>query len=351
MQDVLFHTQSALGIITLNRPKALNALTPAMFQAIAAELRRWEHDNSITAVAICGEGERAFCAGGDIRYLYQSRQDQQIERADQFISDEYHLNYQIASYPKPYISLIHGITMGGGIGVSVYGQRRYASDNLVWAMPETTIGLFPDIGASYFLSRLGAIGMYLALTGTKINAAILQTLDLVDAVIPHANFAKLLPALCELDLSQDPLARIDAFMRGVTTAESQNLPEESLINACFNQDSVEGIMQALLDEGSAFATQTLNDLKRRSPTSLKITFEALKRGAHMDLRQALAQECSMTYRCFRSHDLFEGIRAAVIDKDGQPQWQPASLTDVSERDVASYFESPVSLWASASHTS
>jgi enoyl-CoA hydratase len=344
MQDVLFHTQGALGIITLNRPKALNALTPAMFQAIAAELRRWAHDDSITAVVICGEGERAFCAGGDIRYLYQSRQEQQIELADHFIIDEYRLNYQIATYPKPYISLTHGVTMGGGIGVSVYGQRRYASDNLVWAMPETSIGLFPDIGASYFLSRLGAVGMYLALTGAKVNAASLMSIDLVDAVIPHANFAKLLPALCELDLSEDPLARIDAFMTNIPKSEAQSFPERAVINACFNQDSVEAIMQTLLDEGSAFATQTMNDLKRRSPTSLKITFEAMKRGKNLDLREALAQECSMTYHCFRSHDLFEGIRAAVIDKDGQPKWQPASLSEVSSEDVAAYFESPVSLW-------
>ncbi len=344
MQDVLFHTQGALGIITLNRPKALNALTQAMCQAISTELARFEQDPTIAAVVIVGEGERAFCAGGDIRYLYQCHQQQQIEQADSFIFHEYHMNRYIANYSKPYISLIHGLTMGGGVGVSVYAKRRYASDNVVWAMPETAIGLFPDVGASYFLSRLGAIGMYLGLTGTKLNALQLKTLGLVDAVIPHAYFPSLLSTLCELNLSEEPLACLDTVMRDLETTQTADLPERKLIETCFDQDSVEAIMQTLLDDGSVFATDTLAHLQKRSPTSLKITFEALRRGAHLNLSDALAQEYRLAYRCLRGHDLFEGIRAAVIDKDGQAKWQPATMMDVSDADVAAYFDAPVSLW-------
>lgn len=343
MQDVLFHTQGSVGIITLNRPKALNALTVPMFHAMHEKLNSWATDHAISVVIIQGEGERAFCAGGDIRYLYQCKQED-LTLADQFIYHEYHLNELIASYKKPFISLIHGLTMGGGIGVSIYGKRRYAADNLVWAMPETAIGLFPDIGASCFLSRLGHIGMYLALTGARLDAGSLQALGLVDAVVSQDNFKTLLPTICELDLTHDPLATIDTMMQSIATPKQTQLQDLELLATYFSGDSVEAIIQTLTNANTDLARQLLTYLNKCSPTSLKITFEAQKRGKNLNLKAALAQEYSMAYRCFRTHDFFEGVRAAIIDKDGQAKWQPDNLAKVTDEDVLQYFNSPVSLW-------
>lgn len=345
MQDVLFHTQGAVGIITLNRPKALNALTTPMYLAIRQQLDNWATDDTIAVVAIRGEGERAFCAGGDIRYLYQCKQEQDISLADAFIYHEYHLNEMIASYKKPFLALIHGLTMGGGIGVSIYGKRRYATDNLVWSMPETAIGLFPDIGASFFLSRLGDIGMYLALTGRRLDAGSLQAIGLVDEVFSQNNFRILLPSIFELDLAHDPLTTIDNMLRTFAKPKQTQFDEQTLLLApYFSGDSVETIMQTLADANTDLTKEVLNDLNKRSPTSLKITFEAQKRGKHLDLKGAFAQEYSMAYRCFRTHDFFEGVRAAIIDKDGQAKWQPDTLAKVTHEDVLQYFDSPVSLW-------
>lgn len=346
MQDVLFHTQGAFGIITLNRSKALNALTTDMCLLISDQLTRWQDDSAIAAVMIKSDSERAFCAGGDIRFLYQSHADNKIELADAFIYHEYHLNRQIAEYPKPYVALLDGLTMGGGVGLSVHGSHRIASEKVIWAMPETAIGLFPDIGASFFLSRLGTVGTYLGLTGNRITAEILLNLGLIEAIVPSTRMETLAQQLCELKPHTDIYAQIDHCIASFHESTGiRGYPHQQYIEDCFGLSTVEAMIDTLQTLGhEPWAIQTYQELLLRSPTSLKITLAALERGKNMDLAACLAQEQRLAYRCLRERDLFEGIRAAVIDKDQSPHWHPAHLNEVTSAVVNSYFDSPVNLW-------
>lgn len=340
MSDILFSELTGkagdIGLITLNRPRALNALTYEMIAALSKQLKAWEITRHIKAVIIRSSNTKAFCAGGDIRQIYEAGLRNK-NQAVAFFKLEYQLNYLIARYAKPYIALLNGITMGGGAGISLHGTLRLASPNLIWAMPETGIGFFPDVGASYFLSRCpGAIGMYLGLTGAKITAADAIMSRLIDEIVAEHRFEQLIQAIADdAQLRPKNIAEIAAPFK--TPAHSHlTLNFDSIIKH-FSKTSVSEILNSLQQDHSAFAQQTYTTLISRSPLSLRVTFETIQRGKQLDLAACLAMEYQVMQQFLLTADLYEGIRAAVIDKDLSPRWQPKQLAEVSDAQVAAFF--------------
>lgn len=319
--------RGALGLLTLDRPQALNALTHGMINALAAALRQWREDDSIKAVAIRGNGDRAFCAGGDIRAVQQAVVAGTDEGA-RLLRDEYHLNALIGSYPKPYVGLLHGITMGGGAGVSVHGRYRLADAGLNFAMPETGIGFIPDVGSSYFLSRCsGEMGTYLALTGTPVGLGDAMEAGLVTHAVNRADFDTVLEGLARGDSAAHvlkPVARKPS--PGVLALHRRR------IETIFSAASVEAILERLDRDGSDFALLTAQTIRMRSPTSLKLVYRQMRAAAHLDLKQCLAMEYRLALRVLAGHDFREGVRAALVDKDRNPKWQPSGLAGVGGLD-------------------
>ncbi len=332
MSDVAIRVEGRAGRITLNRPQALNALKLPMVQAVDAALDAWAEDPAVSHVVIDAAGERAFCAGGDIRLLYEAARTGDVATARAFFAAEYAMNARIARFPKPYVALMDGVVMGGGVGISAHGSVRVVTERTVLAMPETGIGLFPDVGATWLLGHAGALGMHLALTGTRIGAGDAIGAGLADLFVPSDR----LPALIEA------LASGDA---GVAHAFAGPPPEAPLddatgwIAACYGHDSVEAIVAALAGHPAERAQAAAREIAGKSPSSLKVTGRALREAAGMPgLEQALAQELVLATACMRSHDFVEGVRAAVIDRDRQPRWQPARLEDVTPAMVERYFD-------------
>ena len=334
MDEVLFERQGRAGVITLNRPKALNALTLNMVDAMDAQLRSWRNDPAVEMVIVKGAGERAFCAGGDIRALYDSGKAGTPYVID-FYAREYRLNTLIKRYPKPYIALVNGIVMGGGVGVSVHGSVRVCGEGTMFAMPETGIGLFPDVGGTFFLPRCpGEVGMYLALTGARLDVTDASYAGIATHVVPQAQHAVLLADLCN---GPDALERVLARH----AVRSQNKPKleglQPAINLHFAGTSVEEIMASLESGKSLFEEQTVKSLKGKSPTSLKVAFRQVREGAKLGFEDCMRLEFRLTNRFMRGHDFYEGVRAVIIDKDNAPKWDPSSIDQVRARDVDRYF--------------
>ena len=334
-EDILFARRGSLALITLNRPKALNSLTLAMMQALDAQLDAWEADGSVAAVAIEGAGGRAFCAGGDIRALYDSRASGNRAYRAEFYREEYTQNRRIFRYKKPYVALVDGIAMGGGVGLSVHGSHRIASERTLFAMPETGIGLFPDVGASYFLPRLpGSLGMYLGLTGARLAAADCRYTGIATHYVPSERHPALLEALAAADLGAGKRAVDRVIARFAAEAGPAPLAAvRASIDSAFAQGSVEEIMASLAREASPWAKETLADLERKSPTSLKLTFRQLREGRSLDFEAAMVMEYRICQYCMDGHDFFEGVRAAIIEKGGTPRWRPSTLAEVSEAEI------------------
>ena len=340
--------EGAVGVITLNRPKALNALDHAMCLAIDAALKAWATDDKVAAVLIRGAGDRAFCAGGDVRAVREDGLAWKRGAGDgaltrDFFRDEYRMNRRIATFPKPYIALIDGITMGGGVGLSVHGRYRVATERTLIAMPETAIGLFPDVGASYILPRLaGEIGTYLALTGGRIKAADALALgiathsiastsipDLIAALVVSVSHANVVPAI------EDVLARYAG-----AAGETELMKQRPTIDRCFGFDQVEGILAALNDDGGLFAAETAATLRTMSPTSLKLTMKEMRLGRALDLESCLRMEYRLTQSVAAGRDFYEGVRAVLVDKDNAAKWHPANLDAVDDSLVDSHFLVP-----------
>jgi enoyl-CoA hydratase len=328
---VLLARDGRVGRITLNRPNVLNALDLDMIRAIAGALETWGEQPEVHAVVIQGAGERAFCAGGDIRQIRELVLAGRHEAVETFFVTEYALNQAIAEYPEPYVALIDGACMGGGIGVSVHGRIRVASEAALLAMPETAIGMFPDVGASYLLPRLpGALGMFLALTGTRMRGADAVHAGLATHYVPRAALPGLSAAL-----ARDGVA--------VVAAHAEPLPPFSLaaereaIDRCFGAESVPDILARLAAEDNGWAREVAATLRSMSPSSLLWSFELLRRGARSTLPQALATELALTRHVTRHHDYLEGVRAMVVDKDRRPQWRPARVEDVDPAEIAAMF--------------
>jgi enoyl-CoA hydratase len=332
LDEVLFENRGALGLITLNRPKALNALTGAMCIAIDTQLVRWRDDDAIRAVIIRGAGERAFCAGGDVRTLYEAALGGATNMTD-FYRREYCMNARIKHFPKPFIALLHGIVMGGGVGVSIHGSHRIADANAVFAMPETGIGLFPDVGGSWFLPRLpGEIGMYLALTGSRLKTSDMLYSGIATHSVRAVHWEMLIDRLAAGDAPEEAL-------EGLTNEAGPPDIAEFLeaIDRCFAHGSVEAVLAALDEDDSAWGPLAATTIRMKSPTSLRISFRELREGRSLSFDDCLRMEFRMVARVMAGHDFFEGARAIIIDKDNEPTWRPETLPEVTDSDVDAYF--------------
>ena len=330
-ETVVTSRDGRIGRILLNRPRALNALDLPMIRACAAILKTWREDPHVDAVVIEGAGDRAFCAGGDIRALRDGQMSGDRASVDQFFSEEYALNVTIATYPKPYIALIDGICMGGGIGMSVHAPYRVATEHAGFAMPETAIGFFPDIGATFLLPRLpGELGTYLGLTGLRINGGDAVHAGLATHFTSRANLPDLSAAL-----ARDGIAALAVY--------NEPLPAFSLadrraaIDHCFAAASVGDIVSRLEAARAEWADAALKSLRHVSPSALHWTLKALRRGRDLTLKQALDAEFALTRTTMAHPDFAEGVRAMIVDKDRKPAWQPARIEDVDPATILALF--------------
>lgn len=338
--DVLFEVRNGTGFITLNRPNALNALTLDMIHELTPLLMAWQEDPSVRAVVIRGAGDRAFCAGGDVRAIWDAgRAGDRL--TEDFFRAEYTLNRLVHVFAKPYVALIDGVTMGGGVGLSVHGSHRVAGDKTLLAMPEVGIGLFPDVGATYFLPRLaGRLGLFLALTGWRLNGADAVYCGLATDYVPSDRMDDLVEAFAALDWEEaQPGTLVDGVIDRFKTppAASELEPHQAVIDHCFSARSVESILAALDESGDDWAAKVAGIIRQQSPTSLKVAFVQLEKGAELDFDEGMIQEFRMSQACMAGKDFYEGIRALLVDRDKQPQWQPADLAGVTAALVESHF--------------
>jgi enoyl-CoA hydratase len=337
--DILFERRGAAGIVTLNRPKALNAVTHAMVLALRNQLDRWADDAAVTRVVITAVGARAFSAGGDIRALYELGKTGRHENALQFWRDEYPLNAAIKRYRKPYVALIDGIAMGGGVGVSIHGSHRIAGDRFSFAMPEVGIGFFPDVGSTWFLPRMpGELGTYCALTGERFGVADAVASGLATHRISFARFGELLDELTGTVSVDTVLA---AFAEPV--GQGPIMRRKPAIDRLFTGDVVENILVALDREVSSgganaeWAGKTAATMRTKSPLSLKLALAQVRRGKSWDFGTCMRMEFRIVSRIIHGHDFYEGVRAVIVDKDNKPRWRPATLPDVDEAEVERHF--------------
>jgi enoyl-CoA hydratase len=315
---VITQIQGRTGHILLNRPRALNALDLDMIRAMTAALLAWRDDPHVHAVVVEGAGERAFCAGGDIRAVRDAALAGDAALIRDFFTEEYALNALIAAYPKPYVALIDGFCMGGGIGVSVHGAMRVATEAAQFAMPETAIALFPDVGATYVLPRLpGQLGMYVGLTGVRLVGA-----DAVHAGLATHYVLRAALASLRVDLAQSGVAKVAAYAEALPAFTLA--PHREAIDRCFGRESVEAIAQALAAEGTQWAAETLAVLQKMSPSSLRWSFDIIRAGADRTLLDCLSAELALVQRVTRHPDFAEGVRAMVVEKDRNPIWGPVS---------------------------
>ncbi len=337
--------QGGVAYLTLTRPQALNALSLDMIRAITDALQRWAADPGVHAVVVAGAGGKAFCAGGDIRWFHQAHQVND-PLLDQFFVEEYALNHLIYRYPKPYIALMDGVVMGGGMGISQGATLRIVTDRTKMAMPETNIGLFPDVGGGWFLARTpGHIGEYLGLTGVVVGAADALYAGLADAYLPANAVAELVASLQSRTFEEGDavLAHVASFTSQHADAcvprDSQLARQADLIDALFARATVSEILAAVSDMEGDWAAQTAATLRSRSPLMLCVTLEQIRRARSMSLEDELRMELDMMHDVFRHGDGIEGIRALAIDKDHQPKWNPARLDEVTPARVRAFFDS------------
>ncbi len=329
--EVLFEQRGRLGVVTLNRPKAVNALNHGMVLAMLDQLTAWAADDSVAAVLVDGAGERGLCAGGDIVAIYQDMLDGGHATAD-FWRDEYRLNDLISRYPKPYIAFMDGLVLGGGVGVSAHGSHRIVTERTRTGMPETTIGFVPDVGGTLLLSRSpGEAGTHAALTGAHLSGADALYLGLADYFVPSGELAALAVAL-ESSTPDDAVARF-----ALPVPLSGLSGQREWIDAAYSSDDAEEIVRRLRAAGGE-AAGAADTIEEKSPTSVKVTLESLRRVRGRSLEEALAQEFRVGVHCLAGADFREGIRAQVVDKDRNPRWNPATLAAVERAAVERYFE-------------
>jgi enoyl-CoA hydratase len=333
--EVLTEVEGSVGLITLNRPKAINSLNQQMVDALTAILTGWAEDDAVRAVVLSGAGERGLCAGGDVVSIYHSARKDGVE-ARRFWRDEYLLNAQIAEFPKPYVALMDGIVMGGGVGVSAHANTRVVTDTSKIAMPEVGIGFIPDVGGVYLLSRApGGLGLHAALTGAPFSGADAIAMGFADHYLPHADVEAFRRAVVTdgVDKALDKYA--------VEPPPSELAAQRNWIDECFAGDTVEDMVASLRGhqkEGAGPAKDAANLIATRSPIALSVTLEAVRRAANLEtLKDVLTQDYRVSSASLLSHDLVEGIRAQLIDKDRSPKWSPAQLPAVTAADVEAYF--------------
>lgn len=331
--EVLTGVEGGVGFLTLNRPKAINSLTHTMVAAMAQALTSWASDDAVRAVVVTGAGERGLCAGGDVVAIYRSARAGGAD-ARAFWFDEYRLNAQISSYPKPYIALMDGIVMGGGVGVAAHGSVRVVTDKSKVAMPEVGIGFIPDVGGTYLLSRApGALGLHAALTGAPFSGPDAIALGFADHYIPQARLGEFVDAVVA--------EGIDSALKTFTDEPpaSPLVAQQHWIDECYTGETVADIVAALQGHDAAPANEAATLIQSRSPVALSVTLASVRRAAQLaTLQDVLVQEYRVSCGSLRSHDLVEGIRAQLVDKDRNPQWSPPSLAAVAPADIDDYFQ-------------
>ncbi len=342
--EILCECRNHVAFVTLNRPGALNALSLSMITGLRSMLQRFARDSDVRAVVLGGAGDKAFCAGGDIRALHRSvRESGSMHR--EFFAAEYALDYSLHRYPKPYVVVMNGITMGGGMGLAQGSSLRVVGERTRMAMPEVGIGLFPDVGASFFMPRLtGALGPYLALTGLQISGADAIYAGLADVYLPPGSLAVLPDELGSIPWTDDGRADVRRLIHALAARE---LPAPALgvlrpaIDHHFSQESVAAILGSLEAEARPeyreWAQQTAKLMRTRSPTLLSVTLRQMQRGGTLDLAACFRMEIGMIERCFEHGDFVEGVRALLTDKDHAPRWRPGSLAEVTQASVDSFF--------------
>ncbi len=337
--EILFDRRGAAGLVTLNRPQALNAVTLGMVRAFTRQLKEWRADPSITRVVLSAAGGRAFSAGGDIRALYDAGTTGRHGEMLAFYGEEYVLNTMIKSYPKPYVALIDGIVMGGGVGLSVHGSHRVAGDRFSFAMPEVSIGFFPDVGATWFLPRLpGELGAYCALTGERLGAADGVIATVATHCVSSSRFPELADALCS-DVSVD--ATLAAFAEPGDAGRLS--PRRGAIDRLFRGGRVEDILAVLDAEAASggpdgeFAATTAAAIRTKSPTSLKLALAQMRAGIGLSFEGCMQTEFRIVSRVIHGRDFYEGVRAVIVDKDNAPRWRPAALADVPHAEIERHF--------------
>jgi enoyl-CoA hydratase len=331
-EDILVSVENGVGLLTLNRPKAINSLTHDMVTGLAKTLNDWQNDASVHTVLLSGAGERGLCAGGDIVAIYHSARGDGVE-ARTFWHDEYVLNSHIARYPKTYVAVMDGIVMGGGVGVSAHASVRVVTDTTKLGMPEVGIGLIPDVGGTYLLSRApGRLGLHAALTGAPFSGADAIAMGFADHFVPHDALA----AFKEAVVTDD----VDAALAAHATEPpaSPLLAQRRWIDECFAGETVPDILAELRGHDAGPPNDAANLIATRSPIALAVALKAIRRAAELDtLEDVLRQEFRTSCASLRSHDLVEGIRALIIDKDRNPKWSPSTLTLCADEDVEAYF--------------
>lgn len=332
-EDVLVSVENGVGQLTLNRPKAINSLTHGMVTTLGEALHAWENDDAVHTVLLSGAGERGLCAGGDVIALYHSAKAGGAD-ARRFWFEEYQLNAYIGRYPKPYVSLMDGIVMGGGVGVSAHGDVRVVTDTTKMAMPEVGIGFIPDVGGTYLLSRApGALGLHAALTGAPFTGADAIAMGFADHYVPH----EMLDDFKKTVISDGVEAALAAH--AVQPPESTLLSQRDWIDECYAGDSVADIVAALRARGAGPATDAADLIETRSPIALAVALESVRRAARLDtLEDVLRDEYRVSCESLRSHDFVEGIRAQLVDKDRNPTWSHSSVAEVTAADVDAYFQ-------------
>lgn len=352
--EVLSEVRGQVGFITLNRPRALNALSLGMVRDLMTTLRAWQADDRVLAVAIRGSNKEgpfgAFCAGGDIRFLHQAG-SQGNPLIEDFFTEEYALNHLIHNYTKPYIAFMDGIVMGGGMGISQGAALRVVTERTKMAMPETRIGLFPDVGGGWFLSRTpGHVGEWLALTGHVLKGDEAVPARLADGCVASAE----LPALWQhlADTAWDSGAAVQRWVAAHFAAGgADQISDRAQIDHYFSLPSMPAIIAALEASSAEWARQTAEELRTRSPLMLHVTLEQVRRARHMNLADELRMERDLVHHCFHLREVadsetVEGIRALAVDKDHTPRWNPARIEDIAPDMVAPFFVSP---WAAQDH--
>ncbi|MBB4264824.1 enoyl-CoA hydratase/isomerase family protein [Roseospira visakhapatnamensis] len=342
--EILFEAEDGMGRILLNRPKALNALTLGKIREMDATLRRWADSATVKMVLIEGAGDKAFCAGGDIRALAEAARVDDQETIRSFFSEEYALDRLIRTFPKPYVAVLNGITMGGGVGISLHGSHRVATENTLFAMPETGIGLFPDVGGTYALPRLpGHIGTYLGLTGARLGPADCLYAEVATHHVPTERLPEFEAALRDAARNAVSNEEVVQALTDVMDLYHDHLEDPPLevhreaIDEAFGRDTVEEILETLDAMDTAWGKETAAVLRTKSPTSLKVSLRQMRAGLRLDFDRAMQLEYRLARRFLRAPDFQEGVRAVIVDKDQAPRWSPATLEAVTEERVRAWF--------------
>ncbi|WP_083606119.1 enoyl-CoA hydratase/isomerase family protein [Psychrobacter sp. Cmf 22.2] len=337
--------KNGIGWLKINRPEVLNAINTEVVELLTNALEKWEKDSNVVFVCLYGEGQKGFCAGGDMRKFYDLESEDVVAYAEDFFSTEYRLDALIHNYSKPILAYMNGIVMGGGVGLSVGASHRIVTEKTKWAMPEMNIGFFPDVGASFFLNQLpGYVGRYLALTAKVIKANDAIYIGTADYYIKSSEWETIQKKLLTKDWSAASILKDLSELLTATGTSSLDVSELKVhkedINHHFQHDTIEEIVASLRSKsinGDDWATQELNNILSKSPTSLKVTLQQLINGKNKSLNECLEMEKDMAIHFMDTDDFYEGVRAVLVDKDGSPKWVPSKLEALTDSDIEQYF--------------